>query len=490
MKVKSQKFKRGSALLLAVLIITSMLLMLLGISRLIIPQLNQNRELIDASIANYAAKAGIAFIKQDPMYFLSHDSHSISLDSGNPCDGSIRTERCIKMEAITEPGTGDQKKFKVAIITLTEDQPLINQGLFATMNRMLKESSNTQVKDVIGSADYEFINPHPRSALSLPEECPYWIRSLGELLDNPSILSDYNLLYLTNGTVNLSGSGNDGKLDLRPFFKRSDRGGYKATLGDFLKTGGHLFIDNAWGAKVIFPTQAEFNNSESDYYDSKASETRLDKIGFQWSENPTDAYKLDNPSTYPVFINTGNPTADFNGSEGIFKYVYKYDAMQPTPDINKTFSWIQDYTLKSNGSWVDRFFYIDPEKTRDNDNPLSVGTNSGYTEMAAYSNTNHANIAMQFFGTGPWGWIVISSSSPGTAVTAQGANEINACNTNAPQDAKIIAPYMFVFSIADFATKLKSIKLIGYYGGIQRAYFAQPTYTASGIKISWVEIPG
>ncbi|MDO8513915.1 MAG: hypothetical protein Q7S37_05435 [bacterium] len=499
-----EKNKKGSALILAILTITSILLMVLGLSRLIIPHIEQNRQSVDSQIANYAAKAGKEYFMQNVSSFA--DGHSITIDldtNSNTCSGN--SHRCFRIATITEPNPGNLNEYRVVIAMLNNSLPKINQGLFATMSRMLDDpttggTASVKVSDVIGTSGYYFTNPHPYAAYQSDNpktSCNYWLKSMHDLLSNPSELLDFSLIYIPINT----------SFDLRPFFNNNT---YPTTLADYLITGGHVFIDNAHGAQLTFPTQAEFNDPGSIYYNPA-----LANVGFTWSITPPSsggandtnyttnapAYLNDGQSDYNIPPKTGAgsdtfPIFEFDGHQSIFKYVYKYAEKKmpteytadPEAATREVFRDIIDKLLKPTGTGqpIKNFYYIDPINSTQH--PQKVGTSSGYTEMAPYGQTGRMNIAMQLFGSYIKGWIVIASSSPGTSVTAQGNTPIDGCNTNAVQNDNIIAPYMFIFGIANSASKLKSVKITGTYGGIQRTYKAVPEVVGNQLKIIWKEM--
>ncbi len=478
------KRQKGSALLIAILTTTSILIMVLGISRLVIPQIEQNHRLTDALVADYAAKAGIEYFKQNPSIFTTNITTTKNLDTNlSTCDS--RKERCFTIKPVIETNPDSGNKFRVAVVSLNDSQPKINQGIFGTMNKMLvmrTTGNQDQIKasqkiiDVIGGANYSFENPHPDN----PTSCGKWLKKLDWLLKNPNDLMDYDLLYITNGTTNLSsGSVANGELDFKPFF---DHTKYSFTLGDYLKAGKHLFIDNAYGAVVSFPSITEFNNLGGIYFD-----TLLANVGFSWSNIADGNYRNE-----PGFINgslekPGVTNTEFDGPNTIFKYVNIY-AQQNLMTINTAMKEIIDNKLQlTRGGWVDDYYPI--ISTNAVGFPLMTNNGSGYTEMAPFGDQNKINIAMQYFGDYTKGWIILASSSPGTMVTAQGATDVDLCNINDIQSEDVVAPYMFIFSVAEFSTKLRSVNVTGTYGNVQRTYRATPEIdNTNRLKISWKEI--
>lgn len=474
--------KKGSALLLTLIIATTIMLVVLGISRSIIPHLEQNRMLTDSAIANYAAKAGIEYFKKNAEYFLQHDNYEYNLNnSSNTCSG--RADRCFNINVEDVPGPGNPNKFNVAIVSLDASQPTVNQGLFLTMNRLFKHANST-IGDAIVNSNYKFVNPYPKDSNDKDDDCPYWLKDLVYLLNTGQIF-DYNLLYIVNSTARMQGSGNSGELDFAPYLIPKAQGGqYNNTLGDYLIHGGHIFIDNAYGAQVNFPS----SNDLATWYPN----TNLDKIGFSWNNASTGDYGPKNTSDPPQWLNEGDPSSAFDGRENIFKYVYTY-AHHAHISAKLAFTDIIDRSLKDSANkQIDNFPSL---SSSGHDHPRIVG--DGYTEMAPFgsSDDDKANIAMQYFGgpTGAWGWIVLASSSPATSVTYQGQGTmIDKCDKSANEASFSTAPYMFIFSIAEFSRSLKTVIITGKYGGIQRKYqvktFKQCTHLGCIVKFIWQEI--
>ena len=497
----NKRIKRGSALLLTVLIITSMLLMLLGISRLIIPQLNQNRELIDASIADYAAKAGKEYLRYHiDDFFQNPDSQiAINMDTGQQCNfnnQNFRKDRCflIKAESVDDPN--QTEVLNVAVLgadNLETNNDYINHGIFHKLNQWIRP----EIEAIVGHKFY-FQNPDKPGDPKTADCDTYWSESLARILKHPAIairgMSDptddpddskyYDFLYLAN----VKGNGT-GEIDLKSYFDRTKYRGEDGamTLGEYLYYGGgHLFIDNAYGASISFPTSQEFNDQNSRYYDPRMAE-----VGFNWTTtNFVDNYE----DAGPDYINSGRPDPKYNAETTIFKYVKLWTERQSPPmTLKNAVAKLQDFKLRDmDMKKVTEFPYI-PEAANPSDpHPYRPGINGGYVEMATYSVPTHTNIAMQYFGSYiNKGWVVIASSSIATSFSqGVGRTDFTLCQTQTFQSELPSVPYMFLYGLGDFGKRLNNVKVTGYYGGIQRTYQAVPKLTLHGLIFTWQEVPG
>jgi hypothetical protein len=497
-----EKFKRGSALLIAILTMTSILVMVLGVSRLVVPHIRQNKALTDALVADYAAKAGLAYFKANAALFNDGLDRTINLDGVGNCTNK---DRCFKIEPVLEDNPGSGNKFRVAVVTLHNNQPLINQGLFIVLNDILTKG-NDLVDRTLSSADYRFINPHSDLATiscnisndnKFPEQNNVnWVIPLDILLKNPKKLRDYDLLYITNGTKNLQGNstGNQGVLDFTEYFRRQDpdnpnAGGYKTTLADYLRAGGRIFIDNAHGANVIFPEKSKLQ----EWYPASEGwgDTGIWNVGFNWSLDATEKY----PPDYTVsFYNKGydlggNDDLGYKGEDTIFKYLARYAIEKGGGmTLEKAMSKMQDTGMNVTG-----FHYLDGDGGHTETlftKPHKV--ENGYVEMLRYVNPNRVNMAMQYFGNEIKGWILLTSSGVGVRATRPGGGgqpAIDRCATNASNEDDSIAAYVFIVGIAEFGSKLKTVKITGTYGGIQRTYMAVPEVKDGKLVVEWKEVP-
>lgn len=484
-----QKYKRGSALVLVTLTITSILLMVLGVSRLIVPQLEQNRELIDASIADYAAKAGSAYVIENLNSYMDMTGpleQHINLAGGGACDTNNRTDKCFKVSAQPQHDQYGSRIYRVANLDIASDNGKINQILFAKMNSIRQ---NNDFNGVL--PNFFYYNPNPAKATytnpqSLP--CNYFRESLKDLLDDyRHLLRDsmndneyYDVLYLTNSST-VSGNASNGVINLADYFStaRYSNGPNAITLLDYLNAGGHLFIDNAYGATITgLPPELAFNwNNTSTYSDRQNDE------------------------------NSGyiNPI----GKDNVFKYLYQYASATPGKTVEQLIRLIEDEKFPWPGSADKKFGYVTPpggfasqgSNAVATNHPFWLGEGNGkFEEMLGYpsstpnTNDDHANIIRKDVGENG-GWIVATSSSPASAIVAQGSGtDISSCtHVGSPNDSKLPPPYLFVFSLTDFAARLGDIKVTGYYGGIQRTYRLQtelirlPT-GGWQTKRTWVEV--
>jgi hypothetical protein len=469
--------KSGSALLLALLMITSILLFVLNISKFLLINIQVSDRLNDSITAEYAAKSGIDIFLSNKFDFLNDRLIQLNPNSGLPCDENKKNEPCTKISNVSEissysaPRTRAQPmqnnnplEIHTGIINMS-DQPCNNGALFYNLNQILEGSGvlSNLVKSIYNKP-VTFVNPKSFSPDYVQTNtCADWQLNL----ESPYDLFRYDLIYIS--------STPNSELNLKKYFMPKSEGGISdLNLTHYISVGGHLYIENSYNSKIIFPTKEEL----SEWYGSDfVSSNGLDKLDIEWSAEDSDFYDNSNPDTYPKFINT---SGIYNIKKNIFNYLYDYSDMkvsqgQTDMTIEKLISYLQDTTVKACPlgvicDYAKTFKYLLPEQSPSGSDG-KLGKHEGYTELISYSERKHANMAIRYFGKGPWGWIIVSSSGTGGIVASPGDSLSTNYNMSIDQsDLSLTPAVLFFLGLGDYSQKIQTVKVVGIYGGNKKTY--------------------